>query len=155
LEFVSLRLSFLPFLFLAVPLSEIAVFVFVGSRIGVGWTIALVITTAVIGSMLLRYQGLGALVRVQSALREGRMPGKDLVHGVMVLLAGFLLLTPGFITDTLGFLLFIPPLREWLFGVLKRHLVFVDLGGVAGPQSTRGGPRTIDLESDDWRADDN
>jgi UPF0716 protein FxsA len=149
-----LRLSFLPFLFLAVPLSEIAVFVLVGSRIGVGWTIALVITTAVIGSMLLRHQGLGALARVQSAMREGRMPGKDLVHGVMVLLAGFLLLTPGFITDTLGFLLFIPPLRERLFAVLRRHLVFVDLGGATGPQGTRNGPRTIDLDSDDWRAGD-
>lgn len=149
-----MRLSFLPFLFLAVPLSEIAVFVLVGSRIGVGWTIALVITTAVIGSMLLRYQGLGALARVQVALREGRVPGKDLVHGVMVLLAGFLLLTPGFITDTLGFLLFIPPLREWLFAVLKRQLVFIDLGGTTGSQGAGGGPRTIDLDADDWRAGD-
>lgn len=149
-----MRLSFLPFLFLAVPLSEIAVFVLVGSRIGVGWTIALVITTAVIGTTLLRHQGLGTLARVQNAMREGRVPGNDLVHGVMILLAGFLLLTPGFITDTLGFLLFIPPLRESLFAFLKRHVVFVDLSG--GEQGRSGGGRkTIDLEPRDWReADD-
>lgn len=146
-----MRLSLLPFLFLLVPLSEISVFVLVGSRIGVAWTIALVITTAVIGSTLLRHQGLGTLARVQTALREGRVPGNDLVHGVMILLAGFLLLTPGFITDTLGFLLFIPGLREWLFARLKRQITFVDLGGPASGRPER--TKTIDLDAGDWRAD--
>lgn len=142
-----MRLSFLPFLFLVIPLSEIAVFVAVGSRIGALPTIALVILTAVIGSTLLRYQGLGTLARVQAALREGRTPGRDLVHGAMILLAGFLLLTPGFITDTLGFLLFIPAVRETVFAAIRKRIAFIDIG-MPGPARRES---TLDLDADDWR----
>lgn len=143
-----MRLSFLPFLFLVVPLSEIAVFVLVGSRIGVLPTIGLVVLTAVVGSALLRHQGLGTLARVQEALREGRAPGRDLVHGVMILLAGFLLLTPGFITDTLGLLLFVPAIRERVFAFLRARVAFVDL---AAPRRETGRTSTIDLDAEDWR----
>ncbi|MBK8456189.1 MAG: membrane protein FxsA [Phyllobacteriaceae bacterium] len=147
-----MRRSFLPFLFLVVPVSEIAVFVLIGSQIGVLATIALVILTAIAGSTLLRLQGFGALARVQAALAEGRMPGKELVHGVMILLAGFLLLTPGFITDTLGLLLFIPAVREAAFAFLRKRIEVVDL---MRPSDRGRGDResTIDLSRDDWSDD--
>ena len=147
-----MRLSFLPFLFLVVPVSEIAVFVLIGSQIGVLATIALVILTAIAGSTLLRLQGFGALARVRAALAEGRMPGKELVHGVMILLAGFLLLTPGFITDTLGLLLFIPAVREAAFAFLRKRIEVVDL---MRPSDRGRGDRqsTIDLGRDDWSDD--
>lgn len=151
-ESKRVKISFLPFLFLVIPVSEIAVFVLVGSKIGVLPTVALVIATAIAGSTLLRIQGLGALTRVQAALAEGRAPGKELVHGVMILLAGFLLLTPGFITDTLGLLMFIPAVRESAFAFLRKRINIVDLAGPLGGKPGRSGP-TIDLGRDEWNDD--
>ncbi|WP_274423470.1 FxsA family protein [Chelativorans sp. YIM 93263] len=141
--------SIVPFLLLAIPLMEIAVFVLVGEQIGVLPTLALVLATAVAGSILLRIQGFGILSRVRRMLGQGQMPGRELVHGVMILLAGVLLLTPGFVTDTLGFLLFIPPLRDAAWRFLRNRVVII--GGASTPPGRKGRQeRIIDLDSDDY-----
>jgi UPF0716 protein FxsA len=147
------KLTLIPLLLLALPLSEIAVFVAVGSQIGVLATIGLVIATAILGATLLRVQGFGALQKIRLAMAEDRVPGRELVQGAMIMLAGVLLLTPGFITDTLGFLLFIPQVRESAWRVLSRNVTVVT---PAGPIRTDGPPRgpnrgrDIDLEADDF-----
>lgn len=98
-----------------VPLIEVALFIEVGSIIGVWPTIASVILTAVLGSYLLRRQGLAALRDVQSRLAAGVNPGRLLADGAMLIVAGVFLLTPGFLTDAIGLLLLVPPVRAWLF----------------------------------------
>ena len=100
--------ALIPFLLLAIPILEIAVFILVGNAIGLWPTLGLVILTAVIGSILLKQQGLWTLARSQAEIGAGRVPGRDLVSGVMIAMAGVLLLTPGLVTDALGFLLFVP-----------------------------------------------
>ena len=145
--------SIIPFLLLAIPLLEIAVFVVVGGQIGVLATLGLVLLTAVAGSILLRIQGFGLLARVQNTLNEGRVPGRDLVHGVMIMIAGILLLTPGFVTDTLGFLLFVPAIRDAGWAFLRKRIVVVTPGGAQrpGPDGPgRGRARTIDLDMADY-----
>ena len=99
-------------LFIGVPLAEIAVFIQAGELIGLWWTIATVIVTAVIGTTLVRAQGLAAWGRTQAAMRENRLPVDEVFTGLCLLVAGALLLTPGFLTDSLGFILLIPPLRK-------------------------------------------
>jgi UPF0716 protein FxsA len=141
--------SILPFLLLAVPLAEIAVFVLVGSQIGVLPTIAMVIATAVAGAILLRIQGFGALTRIRAAMETGGMPGRELVHGLMIMIAGVLLLTPGFITDSIGLLLFVPPVRDAAWRFLRSRVTIVGGGSQPGPgRRSRGG--TIDLDDDDF-----
>lgn len=120
--------SILPFALLAIPALEIAVFILVGGKIGVLWTIALILVTAVIGSILLRIQGFQVVGDLQRASREGRVPGRELGHGAMILAAGILLLTPGFVTDTAGFLLFIPAFRDVVWRFLASR-VTVSVGG--------------------------
>ena len=150
-----MRLSFLPFFLLAVPLAEIATFVLVGSKIGVLATIALVVATAVTGAMLLRIQGLGTLGRIQAQMNRGEMPSRDLVHGLMIMIAGLLLLTPGFITDTLGLLLFIPAVRDAAWRFLRdRVLVTVQAQTFGGGAWRREDRRTIDLDTDDFSRTD-
>lgn len=100
--------------FIGVPLVEIAVFIQIGGEIGLGWTLAIVILTAIAGSWLLRRQGLSTLARAQAEMDRGVMPVQQVFDGVCLLIAGCLLLTPGFVTDALGALLFIPPLRVLL-----------------------------------------
>ena len=95
-------LTFIPFLLLIVPISEIAVFVVIGGEIGALWTIGLVLFTAILGSILLRIEGIRTFVQIRNKLNAGQVPGEELAKGAMILIAGVLLLTPGFITDSIG-----------------------------------------------------
>jgi UPF0716 protein FxsA len=145
-------LRFLPFLMLIVPITEIAVFILVGQWIGVLPTIVLVILTAVLGASLLRHQGLGLAMKIRGEMDAGRVPGRDLANGAMMLVAGVLLLTPGFVTDTLGFLLFIPHIRTKVFTFLAKRVKFVS-PNEAGTQPF--GTETIDLGAHDYAREDN
>ena len=103
-------------LFVVVPILEIATFIQMGSLIGLGWTLASILLTAVIGAFLVRQQGFKALneARMQSAQNE--IPVTPVIHGVFILAAGLLLLTPGFVTDAIGFLFLVPPFRLMIAG---------------------------------------
>ena len=98
--------------FIAVPISEIYVLLEVSDIIGVGYTIILVILTAIVGAALMRAQGLATMIRMREEMARGEPPAATLVEGVMLLFAGALLLTPGFITDTIGFLCLTPAVRS-------------------------------------------
>lgn len=151
-----MRFSIIPFLLLAIPLAEIAAFVVIGGQIGVWATLGMVFLTAIIGSFLLRWQGIGLFNRINAEMRSNRIPGRDLVHGVMILVAGILLLTPGFVTDSLGFLLFVPAVRDLVWRLLKDRIVVQtmsagfqtrrpDAGGNARPDGV------VDLDEDEFK----
>jgi UPF0716 protein FxsA len=102
------------FIFITVPLLEIYLLISVGQIIG-GWnTVALVVLTAVIGTVVLRYQGGQVLVRLRRQMEEGTLPAFVLLEGVVLIIAGALLLTPGFFTDAVGFAFLFPPIRAAL-----------------------------------------
>ncbi|QXC57716.1 membrane protein FxsA [Vibrio mimicus] len=102
------------FLFIAVPVIEIALFIQVGGVLGLWPTIALVLLTAVVGASLVRSQGLQTLLTVQQRLAQGQLPTQHILEGVMLAVAGVLLLTPGFLTDMMGMLILLPAPRAWL-----------------------------------------
>lgn len=141
------NLPLLPLILIALPLIEIAGFAFVGSLIGVLPTVALVIATTVLGAMLLRIQGIGVIGRIRAAMETGAPVDRELVHGLMIAIAGLLLVIPGFFTDIFGLALFMPPLRELVWRFLKNRIVVV---GATGAGFRPRGPRTIDLDSDDF-----
>ena len=127
-------------LFLAVPIIEIALFIQVGGLIGLWPTLAIVVLTAIIGTSLMRSQGAQAWREIQFSFGEMRDPTRPLAHGVMILVAGMLLLTPGFFTDTLGLLLLIPKFRD---GVMKRvasRVTVTQMGGQFGSHPGRAHP---------------
>ncbi|MDE0942498.1 MAG: FxsA family protein [Alphaproteobacteria bacterium] len=109
--------------FIAIPLIEIAVFIEVGGYIGLWWTLAIVVGTALGGTYMLRHQGLATLRRAQANMAEGRMPLREVFDGLCLLIAGALLLTPGFVTDLTGALLLMPPVRVFLGSLVARHIV--------------------------------
>lgn len=138
--------------FLIVPLTEVWLLVTVGGLIGAGWTIFLVVLTAVIGASLVRSQGINTLARSQNSLARGELPAVELLEGGVLLIAGALLLTPGFFTDGIGFLLLVPPLRRWvirtwILRALGRHLA-------SSAPSPSGTERRPPLEGDYRRLDD-
>jgi len=95
-------------LFTIVPLAELFLLVKLGAVVGVGPTVALVIFTGVLGAWLARFQGLSVLRRLGENLAEGRLPADAVIDGLLILIAGAVLLTPGLLTDAMGFLLLIP-----------------------------------------------
>jgi UPF0716 protein FxsA len=114
---------FIAILFLIVPIIEIYLLIQVGQVIGAGWTILLVVLTAVIGVWLLRIQGLSTLTRAQRRLQENELPAREILEGMALVVAGAFLLTPGFFTDTIGFLLLFPPTRVWLVSLAASRMI--------------------------------
>ena len=110
-------------IFVLVPIIEIYLLIQVGQVIGAGWTIFLVVLTAVLGVWLLRIQGLSTLTRAQRKLQQNELPAREILEGIGLVVAGAMLLTPGFFTDTLGFILLFPPTRIWLVGRIAARMV--------------------------------
>lgn len=147
-----MRRSVIALFILILPLLEIAGFVVVGSRIGALATVGLVIASGVLGSVLLRIQGMSALRRAQIEAQAGGAPDREIVHGAMIMLAGLLLIIPGFITDIIGLLLFIPAVRDIAWNAIRSRIIIVG-GRGATAAGGRGGRQTkvIDLDEQDYR----
>ncbi|MFV1951304.1 MAG: FxsA family protein [Nitrospinota bacterium] len=109
-------------LFTLLPVIELAILIKVGTVIGTLNTITLVIGTAVVGSFMVRKEGIGVIYRFQRNMREGIFPAEELIDGAMVLIAGALLVTPGFVTDIIGFLLVFPVSRRRIKILVRRHI---------------------------------
>ena len=146
----------LALVFLGMPLAEIAVLIAVGSRIGVGWTLLLILATTILGVATVRRQSLANLRSAQAQARNGAMPGREMVHGALIAFAGLLLILPGFITDTLGLLLLVPPLRDAAWHWLKSRVVVrthTSYGASYGARPVR--PDVVDLSEEEFeRRDD-
>ena len=100
-------------LFIVVPAVELILILQVGSRIGLLYTLLLIVVTAMVGVTLAKNEGLAVLQRMRQAAAEGRMPAREMVDGVLILVAGALLLTPGFLTDAVGLLVLFPLTRPF------------------------------------------
>ena len=110
------------FLFVAVPIIEIALFIQIGDLIGLFPTLLIVIATAALGTWLVRGQGLATLSTLRNQVDTFQNPTQQLAHGAMILFAGALLLTPGFFTDGFGFLLLVPRFRDFAFDYLRTRI---------------------------------
>ncbi|CAB1257598.1 FxsA family protein [Vibrio cholerae] len=148
------------FLFIAVPVIEIALFIQVGGVLGVWPTIALVLLTAIVGASLVRSQGLQTLLTVQQRLAQGQLPAQQILEGVMLAVAGVLLLTPGFFTDILGMLVLLPAPRAYFAKQLVSRVVVGNIhASGAGfeqpnPFHDRANPNGTTYESEFERKDD-
>jgi UPF0716 protein FxsA len=114
-------------LFVGVPLVELYFLIKVGSQIGAFSTIFLTVFTAMLGGWMVRSQGFSTLTRVRGSMERGEVPAFEMMEGAVLLVCGFLLLLPGFITDIVGFVFLVPPVRRWLLAVGLQQ------GGVMGP----------------------
>lgn len=147
------------------PLAELYVLIKVGAALGALVTVVLVVFTAVFGVLLVRYQGWATFQRIRASLARGEMPALAMLETGALWLGGLLLLLPGFITDALGLLMLIGPVRR---AILMSF--FTPLGGSLrrtegrspprrppphrpsqGDDSSPEGPRTIEGE---YRRDD-
>ncbi len=112
--------------FLILPLIELALLLTVGAQIGIWATLAIIISTAMLGASLTRREGFKTWWRFQEKLTTGAFPNEELLDGLMILVAGAVLFTPGFLTDAAGFILLIPGSRRvvksWVRQRFSQHI---------------------------------
>ncbi len=104
------------------PIMEISLLIRVAGQIGILNTVAFALFTAVLGAYLVKQQGMATLAKLQEEANAGRVPARQIVEGVALLVAGAVLLTPGFITDAFGFALLIPPVRIALINLVAQKV---------------------------------
>ncbi|RHW77786.1 FxsA family protein [Colwellia sp. RSH04] len=109
-------------LFIIVPIIEITVIMQVGELLGVWPTVAIVILSAWLGAKYVRQQGIETLQSVQGKMAQGEMPSNEIVTGLMLLVAGVLLVTPGFVTDIFGLSLLIPSVRRAIAAQVQKNI---------------------------------
>ena len=136
-------------LFILIPLLEIWLFILLGGFIGVYPTLFIILLTAILGTFLVKTQGINVLKEIQSKFNELENPTEPIAHGAMILFAGALLLTPGFFTDTIGFLLLLPKVRRAAFFWLRNK---VNLVKYSFPERSGGDKsRYSDIEVTDYK----
>ncbi|WP_421852755.1 FxsA family protein [Marinomonas sp.] len=147
-------------LFILIPVIELSVLIKVGSQIGALATVGLVFLTAILGVTLIRKQGLETSLKAQEKMRRGELPASEVAEGVMLIFAGLCLLMPGFVTDIIGGLLLVPPLRKLFAAGLLVNFVasMVKKGSKWAPNGSYGAQsqgETIDGEYSKEPKDDN
>ena len=135
-------------LLIVVPIVEIAVAIQVAHHVGVANTIGLLLLFSLVGAWLAKQAGFGVMARMREQVERGVLPGNELIDGVLVFVAGVLLLIPGFVTGVIGLVLLLPPVRAGVRGVVKRNLrgrVYrIGPGGPGGPGGPTGpGPGNV------------
>lgn len=137
-------------LLIGLPLAEISLFIEVGGQIGAGSTIILTIGTAVAGLALARLQGFAVLARMQESMARGQPPVGELIHGFFLFLAGALLFLPGFLTDAVGLLLLLPPVRI----LLGRAGLQSFVAGKQTPPAWPDNQENVEIEGVCWEGED-
>lgn len=144
-------IRFWPVLFLIIPIIEVYLIIEVGGLIGAGWTILLIILTAIIGVNLLRQQGISTLMRANQVMSQGQVPAMEMMEGLFLAVGGALLITPGFFTDVLGFICLLPFTRRGIIRYLLLNSTFTASYSVHQETREHHDSRTIEGE---YRRDD-
>ncbi|MCF6325865.1 MAG: FxsA family protein [Devosiaceae bacterium] len=145
------------FVFLAVPILEIGIFIAMGQAIGLWPTLAGVVVTALIGSYVIKIQGLSLIREIQQLMGAGVLPARQIGDGLMLAIAGALLLTPGYFTDLCGFLLLVPSIRNQIYSLLKSRMTvsagFNDFtgSGTVDRDKDQNEDNVVDLDENNWR----
>lgn len=126
-EFWKMNFLFkLILLFTVVPIIELAILIKLAQWTSLIATLLLVIATGIVGGILAKYEGIAVWRRLWVNLQQGIMPTDELIEGVLIFIAGALLITPGLLTDVTGFLILIPfsraLLRNWIKQKIQRAI---------------------------------
>lgn len=151
-------LGFLLLAFLVVPIVELYLFVEVSSSIGFGAALFWIVAVSIIGAWLVKREGMGALRRANAKVARGELPADELVNGILIVIAGALMLTPGFLTDITGMVLLFPPTRALVRRPLRNRFASgpIVIGqrfsagfGASSPGTSRG-PASDVMDADSW-----
>ncbi len=110
---------YLLIIFIILPIIEISIFIQVGGFVGTFNTILIIFLTAAVGIYFVRQQGFKTFKKIAVELQNQQIPVQGMFDGLVILIAGILLVTPGFLTDIIGFLGLVPQTRVLLLAMVK------------------------------------
>ena len=126
--------------FIVLIAAEVTAFALVGAGIGLWQAFALLAATSIGGLIVLRLPGRASLDRMRVAVTQSGIAGVEAGgEAFLTVSAGILLLIPGFITDGLGFLLLLSPVRRWIAARFRRFV-----------RTQQGAPSVVTLDSEEW-----
>ena len=105
------------------PFLEIFLIIEIGQHFGAMNTIIMILATAILGTVLVRIEGLSTLSRIKASVQRGELPTIELISGGILIIAAVVLLTPGFITDVLGLALMAPSVRRRVASIVAPRFV--------------------------------
>jgi len=112
-------------MFIVIPIVEFALLIEIGRRLGTVETLLLIFGTGIVGAYLARMEGFRILYRIQKDMARGIMPTEQLFDGILVLVAGIVLITPGLLTDLAGLILLKPftryPIKTFIRNRVQRR----------------------------------
>lgn len=154
-------IRFWPALFLIIPVIEVYLLIEVGGIIGAGWTVFLVVLTAIVGVRLLKQQGISTLMRANRTMSQGQVPAMEMMEGLFLAVGGALLITPGFFTDAIGFICLVPLSRRVIIQYLLLNSSFTASYSVqqenqsreTQERENRGGKNSRTIEGEYHRED--
>lgn len=148
-------------IFVVVPLVELYFMLEVGEVFGAFNTVFLVVLTAIIGGVMVRQQGFSTMMRMRETAARGETPALEMLESGVLLLCGVMLLLPGFLTDALGFLLLVPPLRKAfvLWGLKRSNVIRRQAPEYHEAEQWRSERHSSEksrrvIEADDWKKED-
>ncbi|MDJ0805642.1 MAG: FxsA family protein [Gammaproteobacteria bacterium] len=133
-------------IFVGIPLIELYFLIQVGSEIGAFPTVFLTVFTALLGGWMVRAQGFSTIMRVRETMDRGEVPALEMMEGSVLLICGVMLLLPGFITDAVGFIFLVPPLRRWLLKAGLKGAGIMQPAAPRQPTKTQQHQRVIEGE---------
>ena len=138
-------------LFIILSIAELISFAVLGSALGVIPAILVVLITGMVGAALARQGGLDCWRRIKQALRQGKDPSREMIHGLLIFVAGIALIIPGFITDIIGLLLLVPAMRNILVGHLAKrwHMHAISPEEMPRQEEREAEPGVIDVEAEE------
>jgi UPF0716 protein FxsA len=137
---------------LVLPFVELGVFIMAVGWVGILPALAAIIVLGVAGSLLIKHQGLGVWRRADARLQAGEVPSAEVVNGLLVLIAGALLILPGFVSDVLAFALLLPPVRAAVRALLFKRFEQRVSDTFAGPMGLAFGGRRDPMRVDTGQA---
>lgn len=145
----------MPFLiiFVVIPMLEITAFVYIGGAIGLWTTLSIALCTAILGGLIIKYQGFLTMESMKSALAHGKAPVTEIFDGFFLVASGALLITPGFVTDGIGFLLLFPPFRAFIRDMISKRFKMHDIRAHHTYNTNQQNDSTI-IEGDYERVDE-
>lgn len=106
--------------FIIVPIIEIALFIWTGGQLGIWAVIVLILLTGILGTIIVRYEGIQTMRRAQTSIQGGDIPKDEILEGICLLIGSVLLITPGFFTDIVGFFVVFPLTRKLFTRLIKK-----------------------------------
>ena len=131
------------FFLITIVFIESAIFSWIWGLFGSWLTIGGVFASAIAGVAIVRQQGLVVILKLRDKSKDAQLLGIEFIVSVCISIAGAVLIIPGFLTDFLGTLLLIGPLRHSVGASIMRKSKW---GKPSGLRQSTNTPTTIDGE---------